>query len=248
MKYDIAILASTIHDRQPLLDRSIRTWVDDIAASGLNAAVRIFGDGCGPLSPTVAQMASRCDVKTYATLRPSGSNYLGYNTMLSECEADVYIFTHPEVMFPAGTLATAYENATDDVWVGFKVYWLPLHMTAHLDDYDFGHLVDYDDLYRRDPKEKGPFYWNVNVPDIETWESNTTYAMNAATTARLFPMPLFGKWGPDDPYQAWMRTALGISTTTIAQPILYHQWHPATEHPTDEAIVAEASAAVKERM
>jgi hypothetical protein len=246
MTYDLAIIVATVDVRQPLLDRAIHTWCDDIAASGLNVAIRIFGDGCDPLSATVAEAAKRCDVKTYSSPQTSGSNYLGYNTLVAETDADVYLFTHPEVMFPLGTIATAHEQAVPGVWVGFKIYWLPQHMTEHLNDYDFSRLEEYDDLYRLDPREKGPFYWNVNVPEIEVWESNTTYAMDAATTARLFPMPLFGKWGPDDPYQAGMRVKLGIPTITMQRPILYHQWHQPTEHPSDASIVAEASAAIEE--
>ena len=131
-------------------------------------------------------------------------------------------------------------------WAGFKVYWLPQHMTDHLEDYDFP-LEAYDDLYRLDPKDHGPFYWNVNVPGITDWQANTTYAMSRETASLLFPMPLFGKWGPDDPYQCAMRAKLGIKTVTVPSPIVYHQWHPASEHASMADICADAVLAMESR-
>jgi hypothetical protein len=99
------------------------------------------------------------------------------------------------------------------------------------------------DLHRHDPNDHGPFYWNVNVPAITDWQSNTTYALSRETTRRFFPMPLFGHWGPDDPYQASKRAALGIPTVTC-EHICYHQWHPTSAHPSDEQICREAADAL----
>lgn len=227
---NVAILATTILDRAHLLARSLPTWEADLAASGLTGRVCLASEGFHD---------SRADC-SWQDL--SGSNYRGYNALVESVDAEVYIFTHPEVMFAPGTVLEAYERAREGVWAGFRVYWLPAHMTRHLDDYA-PPLEAHDDLYRHDPNDHGPFYWNVNVPAITDWQSNTTYALSKATAGAFFPMPLFGHWGPDDPYQAHVRAHKGIPCVTC-ESILYHQWHPASEHPSDEQICREASEAL----
>jgi hypothetical protein len=239
--YDVAVIASTVSERQPLLDRSVRAWCEDAEASGLSVAIRIYGDGCDPLSPAVEQMARRQDVQTHATPHPSGSHVTGYNHFHGSVAARSYLFTHPEIIFPRGTIRTAKEHATPRTFATFKVYWLPSGMTEDLDEYDLATLESHPDLYPLDPREHGDFYWNSDIRSITRWESSTTYAVDAPTAERLFPMPAFTEWGPDDPYLLSLRSRLLIATDTIMDPVLFHQWHPHGD--IDEARVNQLAAA-----
>jgi hypothetical protein len=232
MGYDVAIIASTISERQPLLDRSVQTWCDDAEASGLSVAIRIYGDGCDPMSDAVGRVAQRCDVQTHATQHSSGSHVTGYNHFHVDTDTRVYIFTHPEIIFPRGTINAAVEHAAPDAFVTFKVFWLPSGLTNGLEECDLATLESHPDLYPLDPREHGEFYWNSDIRSIKRWESSTTYAVDAPTAGRLFPMPAFSEWGPDDPYLLSLRSRLSIATDTIMDPVLFHQWHP--HGPIDE--------------
>jgi hypothetical protein len=235
VRYDVAVLATTIEEREELLQRSYISWMEDADSSGLEVAIAVCSEGF-EWSGSVKSFPDR-----------SGSNYRGYNWMVENIDADVYIFTHPEILFPQGTIKRAYDTVISGKrWAGFKVYWVPEKMTSHLDDFQIADMWKEPELYVSDKREKGEPYWNSNVPDMSEWNANTTYAMSEKTTSLLFPMPLFGCWGPDDPYQAAKRVSLGIETVCVMDPILYHQWHPSCGHPDNTEIMDKVMVALAE--
>ena len=243
MAYDVAVIASTVTGRRKLLDRSIRTWCDDAERSGLRVAIRVYGDGCGACDSVVAAMEECHDVETFSTLKPSGSHVAGYNFWQHRVPANVYLFTHPEILFPAGTIGRASLTKPGE-FTAFKCFWLPEDMTADLDCYDWRHAASLEaapELFPRDPREHGEFYWNSDIRSIARWESTTTHALHTEDAARIFPMPDFGEWGPDDPWHLAMRRQLGIRNQTVMDPVLFHQWHEHGE--IDEAHVARIAQA-----
>ena len=142
------------------------------------------------------------------------------------------------------------QQAKNDVYVAFKVYWLTQAMTETLTKrqlLDPASIEDDPRLLAEDNLDHGDFYVNRKVREISQWESSTTFAVNNLTAKRMFPLPDFGHQGPDDPYQHGARKRLGIRNVTIMKPILMHQWHPNGWHGTEEDAQKEAEAALNMR-
>ena len=47
--HDVAIIASTIANREPLLKRSVQTWNNSINAAGLNGVICIYSEADSPI-------------------------------------------------------------------------------------------------------------------------------------------------------------------------------------------------------
>lgn len=245
---DVAIIASIIPERFPLLRRSLVTWQQSIQTSGLKADIFLYVNGA-PLNEVLPYLPCGSCIQIEGQVERTGSHIFGYNYWYQAVKAKVYLFTHGEILFPTTTIRTAFEAATDDVFAAFKVFWLPQHMTDHLDDYDWQQperLEQCEDIYRRDPKEKGEFYWNKDVRSRTDWQSTTTFAYNRATAAKIFPFPDLGHQGFDDPAHAGFRQVLGIRNHTVMEPILAHQWHPQTWNGDADKAVEEAVVLINE--
>lgn len=245
---DVAIIASVIPQRFELLERSLVTWQKSILDSGLNAHIYLYIEGA-----TIAEVMKYIPVGVGVSLaggeERSGSHVKGYNFWLDNSEAKVYVMTHPEILFPKDTIKVAFENATQDTFAAFKVFWLPDHMLKHFDDYTWQQpetLEQCEDIYKLDPKQKGEFYWNKDTRGITNWQSTTTYAMNGETIRKMLPFPDFGSWGADDPWHLLKRKELGIQNVTIMEPILMHQYHSTLQTLSIEEIVTAAKAKADE--
>jgi len=59
----------------------------------------------------------------------SGSHIAGYNWWLERTAAKVYLFTHPDLLFPVDTVRVAYKQAQPSTYVAFKCFWLSPDMT-----------------------------------------------------------------------------------------------------------------------
>lgn len=224
----VAIVCSSIPARHESLLRSLVTWERSARVSYAHSydicvtLQGMTGDEKWPKSMSVR--------RTYTGM--SGSHIQAYNYWVTKCRADVYIFTHPDMLFPESTVQAAINLVHDDTYVAFKTFWIPQDMTHNLDVLDWSKDVSrlelVPELYNNDTEEHGEFYANRNVRQISLWESSTTYAVNLQTVKRMFPMPDLGHQGYDDPYQAGLRSKLGIKNVTVQDPILFHQWHPST--------------------
>ncbi len=246
----VAIICSAIPARFKSLIRSVITWQESIKRSGLNAAIYVWvdGDDGHGLSPILRYP----NVHMVCNVTKSGSHILGYNYWYKAIQADAYIFTHPDMLFPWDTVKVAHEYArVDDVFVAFKCFWMSQNMTENIERYTWEKpetLEHVQALYDDDEFAKGTFYSNATVKNIKVWESSTTFAVNNRTAAKMFPLPDFAEQGPDDPFQAGLRTQLGIKNHTVMKPILMHQWHPNTWNGTSEDAVAKAQKVLIERL
>lgn len=243
--YDLAIIASAIPARAPLMPRAFYTWRQSIEHSDLNVAIRIQSEGFDA-TPIAVQELNGLDWQVH-TAEPSGSHMAGYNYWLERTPAKVYLFTHPEILFPASTVITAMTQIKPNRYVAFKILWLSKDMTERLDDYDWQQperLERCEELYILDSLTHGHFYRNGGVRDIKVWESTTTWAMDADTLAKITPFVDFGHQGADDPFQAGARQIAGIKNHTVQDPLLFHQYHPSTWDGDSELAVKEASEAL----
>jgi len=248
---DVAIICSVIPQRHHLLARSIETWRESILHSGLDAVICVWSEGC-PLYELVSTTPCLPDINVAldGQEEPSGSHIKGYNHWFETMQAKTYIFTHPDLLFPKDTVSTAFKNAIDDTYVAFKCFWLSPILTNDIDKLDWLHPETIEKnplLYELDPFPQGNFYANAGVRQITLWESSTTYAINAQTAQRMYPMPDFGHQVSDDPYQAGARQRLGIKNHTVMEPILVHQWHPNSRTISGEQGVLEATEELKKR-
>jgi len=100
-------------------------------------------------------------------------------------------------------------------------------------------------LYQLGPSVVPSRYLNQNVRE-NVWESDTCYSLDYATANQIFPVPVFGAWGPIDPYLAGVRKKLGITTFNPPNPV-YHQAHPKIEGGPEGFAVNEASRELKKR-
>lgn len=241
---DVAIICSVIPQRHSLLVRSIETWQRSIQASGLNALIYIWSEGCPTIDVYSKVYKNRLHIgEVTGQLELSGSHVKGYDYWLDQIQAKVYLLTHPELLFPSSTVRVAYETAQPNTFAAFKCFWLPQYVTENLETYDWQHpetLEQCEDIYKNDPQEKGPFYWNKDIRGITAWHSTTTYAMEHETLKKMLPFPDFGSWGADDPWHLLKRKELGIKTVTIMEPILMHQYHPTLQTLSIEEIVQQA--------
>ncbi len=73
------------------------------------------------------------------SMERSGSHIAGYNYWLERTAAKVYLFTHPDLLFPVNTVRVAYELAQPNTYVAFKCFWLSPDMTRDLDKFDWRH-------------------------------------------------------------------------------------------------------------
>lgn len=228
--FDIAIICSSIEARKPLLERSLQTWIWDAAQSGLSVAIRVYTNGyTHDFGQRIMIRSSSVDVAYAHDPEMSGSHIAGYNFWWERTEAKVYLFTHPDLLFPKGTIRTAFERAKPNIFVAFKPFWLPEYVTKELHLYPWQTpelLEKYDEIYRLDPKQHGMFYWNTNTREITHYDSTTTYAMEAETLKKIFPFPDLSEQGYDDPYHQILRGDLGIQNDTVMEPCLFHQHHP----------------------
>lgn len=233
---DIAIIASALPVRAPLLERSLHTWDKSAKASGLNYQICVFSEDWDATSLCWRYENCRC-----AFGEKSGSHIRGYNHWLDHVNAKVYLFTHPDLLFPLDTVLTAYTNAVPNRFVGFKCYWVPEDVTADLDLFPWQspeELENYPALYPAQySADHGIWYWNGDVRAKTEWHTTTTWAMECETLQKLLPFPDFKTQGPDDPYFAGARMRLGIEDYCAMNPILFHQWHPQSwNQDTAEAI------------
>ncbi len=247
---DVAIIASVIPERHELFLRSLETWQRSIEFSGLNCSINIWSEGCPSIELFSKIHRNRPNIFVYGDSNRTGSQIAGYNFWYHQVDAKVYIFTHPDLLFPENTVLTAFAQAKHDTFVAFKAFWMSSIMTRNIMYHDWNHpeRLEMDDvLYFTDELLKGDFYANKNVRDIKNWESSTTYAIDFSTAARLFPLPDFGDYGIDDPYQVAARQRLGIKTYTVMDPILFHQYHPQLKRVSDDEMIAAATLALTER-
>jgi len=237
----VAIIISCIEERHEALRNSIYTW--GVAGQYAGVDYDIYVTAEGYRSPPDTKWPKSMWVHKHYTNR-SGSHIAGYNYWFKEVpDADVYIFTHPDMLVPKDTIKVAVERAQDNVYVTFKCFWIPPDMTMRLKDYNWKQPETLEaelDLYAMDDFLKGSFYANGNARKISVWESSTTHAVNNFTAHRMYPFPDLGHQGWDDPYQVALRTLLGIRTDTVMNPILFHQWHANTRNDQEGQAVREA--------
>jgi hypothetical protein len=242
--FQLAIIASAIESRKLLLHRAIQTWLNDALNSSIHVTIRIFSEGWDA-TELCQQYLSNCIDWQVQSGEPSGSHIAGYNYWWRHTLAEKYLFTHPEILFPAGTLKTATQIESN-TFGAFKVFWMPQHMTENIEMYPWKSpelLECYDDLYTHDPKQHSIDYWNRDIRSITQWLSTTTHVMDKDTTHKLYTLPDFHVYGPDDGFQLVKRHQLKIREMTIMDPILFHQWHPSLQslHPEEISRLAETA-------
>lgn len=256
---DVAIIASCIPERRPLLARSLETWRTSIEASGLHGVIGVWGEG-GPeenenWSAFIHHNRLGSEPFDFAIpMVQTGTHITGYNHFLSLITpreiAKVVLFTHPEIMFPKDTVRVAYEQAQDNVFVAFKMFWLSPDMTRDLENFNWRQpetLEQEPMLFELDELLKGSFYGNANTRAMKQCDSTTTWAMNLQTIKRMKPpFPNLGHQGYDDPYFCALRSYLGIRNFTVQEPCLFHQFHRNTWTGTGEEAVAEAQTLLDE--
>lgn len=237
----VAIIISCIEERHDALLKSIYTWELSCREAECDYTIYITAEGYSDEGRT--SWPKSIHVVHRYTPR-SGSHIAGYNHWFTTApEADVYIFTHPDMLVPKDTVKTAIERAVNNVYVTFKCFWIPSDMTVRLNEYDWTHpetLESESELYALDDFLRGSFYANNIARDIKIWESSTTHAVNRFTAKRMYPFPDLGHQCWDDPYQVALRKLLGIRTDTVMNPMLFHQWHPNTRGDYDDKAVREA--------
>lgn len=234
-KLDVAIIASAIPARKKLLERSLYTWYLSMLKSGLDAKVYLYLEDKSGWSDfhsgNYVPDAFYGDIKLADR---SGSHIAGYNYWIEDqkVDADVYLFTHPDLLFPSETVKVAHDLAIPDRFVGFKVFWIPEKMTDELDKYNWKQpetLEKEKDLFPLNYSDgHGDFYWNSDVRLKTEWHSTTTWSMKKETLAKLRPFPDFKMQGPDDGYFYAARRILGIEDYCVMNPVLFHQHHPQT--------------------
>ncbi len=244
----VAIICSSLQERHSALCRSIETW---LAACRYSDDVDHF-DICVTADGYTEDLSwpKVMNLHKQYTHEPSGSHITAYNYWYNYIDADVYIFTHPDLLFPRDTVMAAIEHAKDNVFVAFKCFWMSPDMTRDINKFDWINpetLEQEPMLFELDELLKGSFYANRTARDIKTWESSTTYAVNKFTADRIYPIPDLGHQGYDDPYQLGLRSLLGISNYTVQNPMLFHQWHPNTWKGTGEDAVREAAQLLDQR-
>ncbi len=228
----VAIICSVIPERHDLLLRSIKTWQHSIEASGLDAAICIWSEGCpvGELISKIVEIPHNGNISIAGQEACSGSPELGSNYFFNEIKPDVYMFLHPEIMLPTNAVKVGIEAAKPGVYCTFRIYWIPVWMTDHLTGYPWmppEGLEDQDDLYQYGPSDEVKRYLNQNVREND-WHSDTCYTLCSEDAHKLFPVPVFGVWGPIDAFLAGARARLGIRTYNPPDPV-YHQAHPRIE-------------------
>jgi hypothetical protein len=226
--YDLALIVSAHPSRVKLMARSLKTWALAADAVPLNVAIRVYSDGWDA-TELVNNKLRGFDYKVKDTVEPSGSHIEGWNYWVEHEEANVYLFTHPEILFPSTTLNVAVREACPDIFVAFKVFWMTQQLTNTLEDYPWRtpeQLEVAEALYYPiDPSDKGSFYYNSDVRRNTQWESTTTWAVDREAAHKLFPFPDLHHQGYDDPLMAGLRKQLGIRTRVVMEPILFHQYH-----------------------
>jgi hypothetical protein len=236
---DLALIVSTIPDRQHLLNRSLHTWKRAAETlSMLSIGIFVHSEGYDATEDMRTILTDSLEWECNSS-EISGSHIRGYNHFTAKIEADTYLFSHPEILFPETTMLVAIVASRNNVYAPFKVFWIPEHMTANLNNYPWDrpeYLEHEPHLYQLDLQEKGAYYWNRDTRGKDDWESTTTWAMNRPTLQKLLPFKDFGEWGPDDMHQLSLRKQLGIETRVISNPILFHQWHPHTPHNIESII------------
>lgn len=246
---EAVIIASVNKNRAHLLERSLRTWDNAIKQSGLNVEVAVFSEGWD--ATHIVNEALHYDAGFItAHGEPSGSHIFGYNFMLDRCTAEKYIFTHGEMLFSSTAIRAAYDAATKDRFVSFKIAWLGEFTTYNLENYDWfppEKIEALQALYDDDPKTKSQFYLNTDVRAPKAWETTATWCMEHETLQKLRPFPDFKSWGADDLYFATARKQLGIDTYTLDDPILFHQNHERENGGTWEEITGRAVKALNQR-
>lgn len=225
--YDLAIIASVHPQRAPLLARSLCTWKRNIEKLSQSVTVCLTTDGWDGRD-LVKYALGDIPHQVQVTTEKSGSHITAYNHWTAAVEAHNYLYSHPDMLFPQGTLQAALANVMPKCWSTFKVFWLPQWMTAYLDYFPWmetERLEQYDELYRLDDKIKGRSYFNADVRAKTEWEATTTFVVDTDAAHQLYPFPDLHHQGVDDPLHWLMRQTLGIRTHVIMEPIIYHQFH-----------------------
>lgn len=249
---DLAIIASAIPARKELLKRSIMTWGNSIADSGLDAKVYLYLEDMTEWDDFYYRdyLADGYlgDIKI---ARKSGSHITGYNFWLDHIKADKYLFTHPDLLFPSETVKVAYELSIPNRFVAFKVFWMSEEMTDEIERYNWRKPETLEEEKALFPlhfsDNHGDFYWNSDVRAKTEWHSTTTWAMDHDTLAKLRPIPDFKMQGPDDPYLYAARMRLKINDYCVMNPILFHQHHPQTWDQNMPLAIELATKALVER-
>lgn len=245
---NVTIFCSTIPERHNLLQRSIQTWTLSCMKAGVRFRFAIYAEG---YDGNYSWPKSMNVFKEFSPNR-SGSPEVGSNFLWNKYgpDTDVAIFTHPEIMFGEDVVAQAVEAAKDKVYVTFRPFWIPKYLTEHWNEYHFNHIEDSencDEMYQYGPDPNGARrYLNLGIRDHHDWQSDTTWAGNKKTIEEIFPVPVFGSWGPIDPYLAGARLRLG-HTRVVPDACIYHQDHPRIQGGPPGHAVAEASRALRER-
>lgn len=246
-KLDVAIICSAIPARKELLKRSLVTWDNSILSSGLNAKIFLYlenKEGWNDFYPY--EFVADQFLGDIKLADRSGTHVTGYNFWLDEykVDADVYIFTHGEILFPFDTILTAYQEAIKgNVFAAFKVFWLPQGMSLHLDKYAWKQpeLLEREiALYPKYSNEHGDWYWNGDVRDKTEWRSTTTFAIDSELAHKIYPMPNLFHQGFDDTLHYQVRRLLNTEDKCIMNPILMHQWHEQTWDQNSQQAVEEA--------
>lgn len=240
--FDIAIICSSIEARKPLLERSLQTWIWDAAQSGLTVAIRVYCNGYEQIFD--CSLPENVNLQIQHDQMMSGSHITGYNYWWERTEAKVYLFTHPDLLYPKSVIRTAFECANPKTFVAFKPFWMLEEMTRDLDQYPWQvpeKLEEYAALFPKFGDGHGAFYWNGTVRENTLYESTTTYAMEAETLKKIFPFPDLHEQGYDDVYHLILRNDLGIQNHTVMEPCLFHQHHPQkwggdTQRACDQAV------------
>jgi hypothetical protein len=114
---DVAIIASVIPARYPLLERAYHTWLRAIRSTGLDMGVFLYFDGEDRpgVIDTLTKRYGRSGNIVQFGMPTSGSHIQGYNYGFSAIKAKTYIFTHPEILFPYNTISTAVNAAKPNI-------------------------------------------------------------------------------------------------------------------------------------
>lgn len=223
--YDVAIICSSIENRRPLLKRSLETWQRSLDHSGLKGIFCVSAEGYN-----ASDLLTDYHSDYHQTDRPSGNCTREFNYWIHTVKAKVYILTGPEVLLPLTAVLAAYSSCKLKRYVNFKMFYIPDHVTAHLEDYPWRTpevLETINDCYEKVETGLARDYdWNNKLRTMTTWESNATSAMDRATLDLIGSFQEFNIWGMDDPFHSLVRRHLGIETCTLQDPLVFHQEHP----------------------
>jgi hypothetical protein len=164
-------------------------------------------------------------------------NTFALNYGIQHADANVVMWSTPEVMLPPETLETAYATVMTDLFA-LKFVTVPSHglsfnVQMQLNTVDWkANLHAIKDI----PKEgfDSKWFWlnfyedgDLNRPKRPNYGNNQTVAVNKGLWQQhIGTFPLYLDYGSDDPWVSNERRVKGYQDITLWQCEGYHQWHP----------------------